>query len=142
MQTIGLPRHVTRGAALAARPCAKEHGDAAHRRDILKRWHRARDNGLSAAAAADAVGVSRATLYRWRKLRDRGRLAPQSRRPHRLRRPAWAPALVKAVREAAPPPHDPARQGKFASTATMGSRPEWITSDHRPPRRRPPRRMT
>ena len=65
MQTIGLPRHVTRGAALASRPCAKEHSDAAHRRDILKRWHRARDNGLSAAAAPDAVGVSRATLYRW-----------------------------------------------------------------------------
>ena len=51
MQTFGLPRHVTRGDA------------------ILKRWHRARDNGLSAAAAADAVGVSRATLYRWRNLR-------------------------------------------------------------------------
>ena len=81
MQTFGLPRHVTRGAALASRPCATERSDAAHGRDdILKRWQRARDNGLS--AAADAVGVSRATLYRWRNLRCSGRLAPQSRRPH------------------------------------------------------------
>ena len=80
MQTFGLPRHVTRVAA-------------------LKRWHRARDNGLSAAAAADAVGVSRATLYRWRNLRHRRRLAPQSRRPHHLRQPAWSSALVKAVHD-------------------------------------------
>ena len=80
MQTFGLPRHVTRGAA-------------------LKRWQRARDNGLSAAAAADAVGVSRATLYRWRNLRHRRRLAPQSRRPHHPRRPAWSPVLVKAVHD-------------------------------------------
>ena len=43
-------------------------------------WRRARDNGLNAAAAAHAVGVSQATLYRWRKLRDQGRLAPRSRR--------------------------------------------------------------
>ena len=100
MQTFGLPRHVTRGAALASRLCATERSDAAQRRDdILKRWQRVRDNGLSAAAAADAVGVSRATLYRWRNLRRSGRLAPQSRRPHTPRRPAWSPALVKAVHD-------------------------------------------
>ena len=64
MQTFGLPRHVTQGTALASRLCAKERSDEAQRRDILKRWHRARDNGLSPATAADAVGVSRAILYR------------------------------------------------------------------------------
>ena len=74
MQVFGLPRHVTRGAA-------------------LKRWRRARDNGLSAADAAAAVGVSRATLYRWRKLHDQGRLAPRSRRPRRSRWGAMASAF-------------------------------------------------
>ena len=97
MQTFGLPRHVIRAATLASRLCASERSDEAQRRDILKRWHRARDNGLSAAAATDAVGVSRATLYRWRNLRHRERLAPQSRRPHTRRQPAWSPTLVKAV---------------------------------------------
>ena len=76
MQTIGLPRHVTRGAALASCLCAKERSDAAHRHDALDRWRQARADGLTAQAAANAVGVSRATLYRRRKLRDRGRLAP------------------------------------------------------------------
>ena len=46
--------------ALASRLYAEERSDEAHRRDILKCWHRARDNGLSTAAAADSVGVSRA----------------------------------------------------------------------------------
>ena len=58
MQAFGLPRHVTRGAALEHR-------------------HRPRDNGLSIADAAAAVGVSRAT--RRRKLPDRGRPASRSR---------------------------------------------------------------
>ena len=99
MQTIGLPRHVTRGAALAPCLCARERSDAAHGRGALDRWRQARADGLTAQAAANAVGVSRATLYRWRKLRDRGRLAPLSRRPRHPRRPAWPPALVKAARE-------------------------------------------
>ncbi len=43
MQVFGLPRHVTRGAA-------------------LKRWRRARDDGLTAADAAAAVGVSPARI--------------------------------------------------------------------------------
>ena len=99
MQVFRLPRHVTRGAALASRLCGEERSDEAHRRDALKRWHRARDNGLSAADAAAAVGVSRATLYRWRKLHDQGRLAPRSRRPRRVRRPEWSPELATAVHE-------------------------------------------
>lgn len=94
MQVFGLPRHVTRGAALASRLCAAERSEAAHRRDILTRWHRARARGLSAQAAAEAVGVSRATLYRWKT-----RSEPRSRRPRRPRQPAWPFELVAAVRE-------------------------------------------
>ena len=83
MQAIGLPRHVTRGAALAP-----------HRRDVPARWRPARDKGLTAAEAAEAVGVSRAPLYRWRT-----RAGPRSRRPRRVRRPDWTPALVAAVKD-------------------------------------------
>ena len=99
MQTFGLPRQITRGAALASRLCGKERSDEAHRRDALERWRQARADGLTARAAANAVGVPRSTLYRWRRLADRNRLKPCSRRPHTPRRPAWPAALVTAVRE-------------------------------------------
>ena len=49
-------------------------------------------DGLSAEAAAHAVGVARSTLYRWEKAPE-----PLSRRPKRPRRPKWPPALVEAV---------------------------------------------
>ena len=55
--------------------------------------------GLTAKAAAAAVGASRATLYRWRKLQDQGRLAPCVRQPRRVRRAEWTPELVAAVHE-------------------------------------------
>ena len=51
-------------------------------------------NGLTAEEAAEVVGVPRSTLYRWEKAPE-----PKSRRPHRLRKPAWPPALVQAVEE-------------------------------------------
>ena len=38
MQTFGLPRQITRGAALASRLCGKERSDEAHRRNALERW--------------------------------------------------------------------------------------------------------
>ena len=41
----------------------------------------ARAHGLTAGDAAAAVGVSRATLYRWEKPSRRNRLEPRSRRP-------------------------------------------------------------
>jgi hypothetical protein len=49
-------------------------------------------DGLNAAQAARAVGVARATLYRWAKTP-----VPRSRRPHRCRRPAFTPAMIQAV---------------------------------------------
>lgn len=64
------------------------------RLDAVRRWRRARAAGLSADDAAEAVGVSRATLYRWAR-----RPEPLSRRPRRLRRPQWSPALAQAVEE-------------------------------------------
>ena len=94
-----LPRQITRGAALASRLCGKERSDEAHRRDALERWRQARADGLTARAAANAVGVPRSTLYRWQRLADRNRLKPCSRRPHTLRQPAWSAALVAAVQE-------------------------------------------
>ena len=99
MQTFGLPRQITRGAALASRLGGAERSEAAPRRDALERWRQARADGLTARAAANAVGVPRSTLYRWQRLADRNRLDPCSRRPHTLRRPAWSAALVAAVQE-------------------------------------------
>ena len=95
MQVFGLPRHVIRAGALASRIAAKSlSNDAAARLDAVRRWHRARAAGLSADDAASAVGVSRATLYRWAK-----RPEPFSRRPRRPRLPQWSAALAQAVEE-------------------------------------------
>lgn len=95
MQVFGLPRHVTRAGALASRIAAQSlsRGTAA-RLDAVRRWRRARAAGLSAEDAAAAVGVSRATLYRWAR-----RPEALSRRPRRARGPQWSPALARAVEE-------------------------------------------
>ena len=49
-------------------------------------------DGLSAEQAARAVGVARASLYRWEKQAE-----PKSRRPRRPRGPSYTSALVRAV---------------------------------------------
>jgi len=41
--------------------------EARRRHAVFTRWHQARRNGLTATYAAQAVGVSRATLYRWNR---------------------------------------------------------------------------
>jgi hypothetical protein len=48
--------------------------------------------GLTAAAAAEAVGVPPARLYRREK-----RAEPRSRRPRRLRARSWSAALIAAI---------------------------------------------
>jgi transposase InsO family protein len=95
MQVLGLPRHIIRSGAAASRIAAKSSSnEAAIRRDAVRRWRQAMAQGLSGAAAAEIVGHPRSTLYRWEKAAE-----PKSRRPHRLRKPAWPPALVQAVEE-------------------------------------------
>jgi putative transposase len=94
MQVVGLPGQVIRNAGAASRLLAAKTPDiaAAGRRGAVARWRRAMARGLSAAAAAEAVGVPRATLYRWEK-----RPELRSRRPRRVRGRRWTPALVAAV---------------------------------------------
>ena len=67
-----------------------------HGGDALDRWFGARRDGLSAAKAAQAVGVARWTLFRWRQ-----RCEFKSRRPHKLcgpRRPAGLAQQVDRLR--------------------------------------------
>jgi len=94
MQVFGLPRHVIRNGRAASRVLEAKTADiaAARRRDAAARWRRAMADGLTADQAARAVGVPRATLYRWEK-------APvlRSRRPHRVRAKTWSSALIRAV---------------------------------------------
>jgi putative transposase len=92
MQVFGLQAAIYRGARLASRLSAQTPHIVALRRDATRRFREARRAGLSAEAAARAVGVGRATLYRWMK-----RCEPKSRRPWRLRTPTWPSGLVRAV---------------------------------------------
>lgn len=96
MQVFGLPGHVIRNGRRASRLIDAETQNiaAAIRRDAVTRWRQAIAKGLSAEDAAKAVGHPRSTLYRWEKEPQ-----PKSRRPHRLRKPTWSPALVQAVEE-------------------------------------------
>ena len=94
MQVFGLPGHIIRNGARASRllDAKTPHIEAARRRGALARWRRAMADGLTASAAARAVGVPRASLYRWE-----ARAEPLSRRPHKVRRPGWTPALAAEV---------------------------------------------
>ena len=100
MKVFGLKARFASAASLAIRAGAAEGGDvAAARRDILARWHEARDRGLTAGAAAKAVGVSKRTLFRWQWRQAEGRLEPARPGPRRSRRANRRPELVRAVEE-------------------------------------------
>jgi hypothetical protein len=87
MQVFGLPRQISRGAALATRLAAKSADIAAAGRvAVVARWRRAMRDGLSADQAARAAGVPRATLYRWERS-----ATFRSRRPHHVRQRQWQP---------------------------------------------------
>jgi len=67
---------------------------------LLSVWQTLRAKGWTGQEAAQALGVSRATLYRWQqRLRQYGLrgLEERSRRPRRCRRRAWPVTLVQAV---------------------------------------------
>jgi len=94
MQVFGLPGYVTRNGRRASRLLAAQtpNIEAARRRDAVARWRNAMGAGLNGEQAAQAVAVPRATLYRWEKTP-----VPKSRRPHRVRRNSWSPALRAEV---------------------------------------------
>jgi transposase InsO family protein len=93
MQVFGLPGHIIRTGKLASRIAAQSpDNEAAIRRAAVVRWRQAMADGLSSERAAQAVGVPRATLYRWRR-----RAELRSRRPKRVRAKSWTPALVEAI---------------------------------------------
>ncbi len=96
MQVFGLPSHIIRNGRAASRlPAAKTSTiEAARRRDAVGRWRGAMADGLTAEQAAKAVGIRRATLYRWEK-----RFEPLSRRPHRPRGRQWTAELARAVED-------------------------------------------
>ena len=94
MQVRGLPAQIIRNARFASR-CESPSPyplEAARRRDTVRRWRAAMNDGLSAESAAQAVGAARSTRYRWRLAPE-----PRSRRPRRMRQRNWSPALVAAV---------------------------------------------
>ena len=86
-------RQLNRAAHLAATSCTPSEV-AAERRELVRRWHEVRKQGLTADEAAKAVGSSRSTLYRWEQ-----RAEPKSKRPHNVRQREWEPSLECAVRE-------------------------------------------
>jgi putative transposase len=93
MQVFGLPGYVIRNGKAALRLLeAKPQQEAQIRCDAVARWRRAVAHGLTTGKAAKAVGVARATLYRWEK-----EAQPKSRRPHHPRRPQWSRELALAV---------------------------------------------
>ena len=70
MQVFGLPGHLIRNGRAASRLLAAKtpNIEAERRREpAVARWLMARAAGLTAEAAARAVGASRSTLHRWRK---------------------------------------------------------------------------
>ncbi len=93
MQVFGLPGHIIRTGKLASRIAAQSQcNEAAIRDAAVVRWRQAMADGLTAEQAAKAVGVPRASLYRWKKQPE-----PRSRRPKRTRAKSWTAALVEAV---------------------------------------------
>ena len=93
MQVFGWPRSLLRAGGYGAVELSPE-GRARLR--ALSLW---RESG-NAKWVCSTFGVSRATLYRWRKRfdpRDLPTLQERTRRPRRVRKPTWSPELVKAV---------------------------------------------
>ena len=93
MQYRGWPRAILQGSRL--RP-VELSAPALRRLEALEMWRRTGQ----LEDVCEVFGFTRASLYRWRQRLDPDNLKSleaRSRRPHRLRRPQWAPELVRAV---------------------------------------------
>ncbi len=74
--------------------------EAAERLRVIRGFERLRSHGISGEEAAEILGPSRATIYRWRKrLRRSGPrgLEQRSCRPHQVRQNSWTPELITEI---------------------------------------------
>lgn len=97
MRVVGLPKSFYQLSKRIPRELTPQ---AQERVRWVNCWHTLRQQGLSTTKAAEALGLSRSTLYRWDKaLREEGPvgLVNKSRRPKRVRRPTWSVELTQAV---------------------------------------------
>ncbi len=86
---------------LAKKSISKPSETAKHREKHLQAWRSLRASGKNAQEASEAIGISRATLYRWQsRLKAEGwkGLEERSHRPKRVRQRQWSEELVEGVR--------------------------------------------
>lgn len=75
--------------------------EAKQRERALTIWETLCQQGMNREEASKVVGVSRASLYRWRhglQLEGWKGLEKRSRRPKRVRKPCWSYELIEGVR--------------------------------------------
>ena len=97
MQIVGYPKEFYHVARL---PIHRPSARARERLRCLWIWKALGERGFSVQEVVRVTGVPRATLYRWKeRLRREGSrgLEEKSRRPKRVRRPAWSVELSQAV---------------------------------------------
>ncbi len=144
MKVFGLQGEIMRSARLADK--VFDDPEVVFRLRHLERFERLRKvHGLTAAQAAEILGVSRATLYRWRRsLSESGirGLRPRSRRPRRVRQRQWDMRLCEAVRRLrlSFPAWGKAKLGKLlrdqgfaVSDSTVGRMLRWLKARDRLP---------
>lgn len=98
MRVVGLPRQFYQACRITISELSPR---AQHRYHLLWSINNLRACGLSIEKASRNLGISRSSCYRWQKRLNaegpRG-LEDKSRRPKRVRRPAWPLELILAVK--------------------------------------------
>jgi putative transposase len=97
MRVFGLPGAIGRVSKLGYDQLSR---DARERVRYVSCFRSLRDQRMPSSQASKAIGIPRATLYRWEKRLEEDGLKgmeERSRRPRRTRRPTWSPDLSQAV---------------------------------------------